>query len=170
MKIPPRITYLVMAIAAIGLLACGWYLQHVLKERPCPLCILQRMAFIGIAAVSLVGAVTGHWPLARNERTKGISDLEWPELSRVVPIVVATFLLGIVPSYVLDHAGPTVQQDLYSFDMRWSAAQSTYNTMVVAPSPAAEPAPDDESDDDADSDEGAPIRGVPAVHPGGNAP
>lgn len=125
-----------------------------------------------IYILSLVQKVVWGEP---NERTKDIADLGWPELSRAVPLVVATFVLGIAPSFVLERATPAVQQDLYSFDMRWSASQSTHNTLVVPPTPAQEetaaPNEGEASDDDADSDEGSPvIRGVPAPGRGGNAP
>jgi disulfide bond formation protein DsbB len=50
---------------AIGFLVCGGllafalYLQHVENQDPCPLCILQRVAFIAMMAVFLIGALHG---------------------------------------------------------------------------------------------------------------
>lgn len=50
---------------AIGFLICAallgfaLYLQHVENQEPCPLCILQRVAFIAMMAVFLVGALHG---------------------------------------------------------------------------------------------------------------
>jgi protein dithiol:quinone oxidoreductase len=55
----PRLTLLLVGCASALLLAGAWYLQHVLKQRPCPLCILQRYAFIAIALVAFSGALFG---------------------------------------------------------------------------------------------------------------
>ena len=43
-------------------LAYALYVQHIDGLDPCPLCILQRMAMMGIAAVALLGVV---WPRGR---------------------------------------------------------------------------------------------------------
>ena len=42
-----------------GLLAFALYLQHVQNQEPCPLCILQRVAFIDMMAVFAIGAIHG---------------------------------------------------------------------------------------------------------------
>ena len=42
-----------------GLLAFALYLQYVEQQEPCPLCILQRVAFIAIMAVFLIAALHG---------------------------------------------------------------------------------------------------------------
>lgn len=55
----PRLGYLVGFLVCAGLLAFALYLQHVQGEDPCPLCILQRIAFMAMAAVFLVGALHG---------------------------------------------------------------------------------------------------------------
>jgi len=41
----------------LGLLACSLYLQHVVGLEPCPMCILQRYAFVLIALGALVAAL-----------------------------------------------------------------------------------------------------------------
>ena len=46
-----------------GLLAFALYLQHVQGQEPCPLCILQRIAFIDMMAVFAVAAI--HAPARR---------------------------------------------------------------------------------------------------------
>lgn len=47
-----------LAIAAVSLALVGvaLYLQHARDMLPCPLCVIQRYLFIGIAIFSLVGA------------------------------------------------------------------------------------------------------------------
>lgn len=45
---------LLVALASIGMLGVGLYLQLVLDMLPCPLCIVQRYAFLKIALLCLV--------------------------------------------------------------------------------------------------------------------
>jgi len=55
----PRLGYAVGFLVCAGLLGFALYLQHVEGQDPCPLCILQRIAFIGMMAVFAVGALHG---------------------------------------------------------------------------------------------------------------
>lgn len=55
----PRLGYLVGFLACAGLVGFALYLQYVQGEDPCPLCILQRIAFMAMGAVFLVGALHG---------------------------------------------------------------------------------------------------------------
>lgn len=55
----PRVAFAVMFAVCVGLIAFALYLQHALKLEPCPMCILQRYAFIAIALVALVAAIHG---------------------------------------------------------------------------------------------------------------
>lgn len=57
--ISPRIGYLAGFLACVGLFAFALYLQYYEYQNPCPLCILQRVAFIAMMAVFLVAAVHG---------------------------------------------------------------------------------------------------------------
>jgi len=49
---------LLLAIAAVSLALVGaaLYLQHAKDMLPCPLCVIQRYLFLGIAIFSLIGA------------------------------------------------------------------------------------------------------------------
>ena len=47
------------AAACAGLLGFGYYLQFAQHLEPCPLCILQRLAFMAFGLTFLVGAVIG---------------------------------------------------------------------------------------------------------------
>jgi disulfide bond formation protein DsbB len=53
-----RPALLTIAFTALALVGAALYLQHVKDMLPCPLCVLQRYAFLGIALFSLVGAFT----------------------------------------------------------------------------------------------------------------
>jgi disulfide bond formation protein DsbB len=52
-----RTLYLLGFLACSGLIAFALYTQYVLGMDPCPLCILQRVAFIGVGLVFLIGAL-----------------------------------------------------------------------------------------------------------------
>ena len=54
-----RSGYLAGFLVCAGLLAFALYLQYVEQQEPCPLCILQRVAFIAIMAVFLIAALHG---------------------------------------------------------------------------------------------------------------
>ena len=55
----PRRFYLFLAIVCAALLSYGYYTQFVDGLEPCPLCIFQRLAYIGIIIFSLAGLVHG---------------------------------------------------------------------------------------------------------------
>ena len=54
-----RLINLFIALACLSLLGFGYYLQFVQDLDPCPLCILQRVAYLGVGLVCLVGLVHG---------------------------------------------------------------------------------------------------------------
>jgi len=45
-----------MALTGIGMLAFGLYLQHVVGLNPCPMCIVQRYALLGVVVLAAVGS------------------------------------------------------------------------------------------------------------------
>src|SRR3954468_19053037 len=60
----PRRVLALVALACVGLLAFGLYLQHVVGLEPCPMCIVQRYAMVLVALVAGVAAATrsrGAW-------------------------------------------------------------------------------------------------------------
>lgn len=56
---PYRLHCLLGAVACAALLGYALYVQHVLFVDPCPMCILQRVAFAAFGLVCLVGAAHG---------------------------------------------------------------------------------------------------------------
>ena len=61
-----RLVYTGIFLVCFGLIGFGLYLQHAQGIEPCPLCILQRYAFIAIGVIALVAALhnpgtTGRW-------------------------------------------------------------------------------------------------------------
>ena len=53
----PRWLYLAGAIVVALLFLAALYLQYVLKQEPCPLCMVQRVIFIAIGTIFLIGAL-----------------------------------------------------------------------------------------------------------------
>jgi len=52
-----RLFFLSIFIVCTSLLGFGLYLEHVVGLEPCPLCVFQRVAFIVIALLALIGAI-----------------------------------------------------------------------------------------------------------------
>ena len=52
----PRRVLALVAAGCVAMLAFGLYLQHVVGLNPCPMCIVQRYALIGVVVVSALGA------------------------------------------------------------------------------------------------------------------
>ena len=53
----PRRILGAVALACVAMLAFGMYLQHVVGLEPCPMCIVQRYALIGVTVVAGVTAL-----------------------------------------------------------------------------------------------------------------
>ena len=58
-KLTPRLGYGMGFLVCLALFAFALYLQYYEQQEPCPLCILQRIAFIALAAVFLAAALHG---------------------------------------------------------------------------------------------------------------
>jgi len=62
----PRAWFLFVFLACAGMLGYALYVQHIDFIDPCPLCVLQRMAFMWIGVVSLLAFIhnpggAGRW-------------------------------------------------------------------------------------------------------------
>lgn len=54
-----RLGYALGFLACAGLLAFAYYLEYVERQEPCPLCMLQRLAYIDMMIVFAVAAIHG---------------------------------------------------------------------------------------------------------------
>ena len=52
-----RLIYLAIFLVCAGLIGFALYLQYSLGLEPCPMCILQRYAFIVVGVIALVAAI-----------------------------------------------------------------------------------------------------------------
>jgi disulfide bond formation protein DsbB len=55
-EVPVRAWFAALALGAFGLVAAGMELQNLLRLAPCPLCIFQRLLYMVIGVVALLGA------------------------------------------------------------------------------------------------------------------
>jgi len=55
----PRLGYAIGFVVCAGLLGFALYLQYFEGQEPCPLCALQRVAFMALAVAFLAGALHG---------------------------------------------------------------------------------------------------------------
>lgn len=55
----PRLFYLGLVLFCSALLGFGFYLQFSRGLEPCPLCIFQRLAFMGVILFAAIGLVHG---------------------------------------------------------------------------------------------------------------
>ncbi len=69
MMLNSRLIYLAMFLACAGLIGFALYLQHALGLEPCPMCILQRYAFIVVGVIALAAAI--HNPTLPGRRIYG---------------------------------------------------------------------------------------------------
>ena len=57
MSLNSRMIYLAIFLVCAALIGFALYLQHALGLEPCPMCILQRYAFIVVGVIALVAAI-----------------------------------------------------------------------------------------------------------------
>jgi protein dithiol:quinone oxidoreductase len=55
----PRLIFGLIALICAALLGYGYYLEYFAGQIPCPLCILQRLAFIAVLIITLIAVVHG---------------------------------------------------------------------------------------------------------------
>jgi disulfide bond formation protein DsbB len=87
MQANSRAYFLLIAVLSFAMLGAALYFQFVEGYQPCPLCIMQRFAFVGIGLFSLLAA------LAQNTRTlwQGLGML-----SGVAGIAVAGYHVSLL--------------------------------------------------------------------------
>lgn len=61
-KVPLRVWFATLSLGCFGLVAVGMELQNLLRLAPCPMCIFQRVLYLVIGALALLGFL---WPVAR---------------------------------------------------------------------------------------------------------
>jgi protein dithiol:quinone oxidoreductase len=108
----PRLVYLALCLSCAGLMGFGLYLQHVEHLEPCPLCILQRYAFVVTGSIALIAAIHG----ARSVGTWIYSTLLVLSAGAGAVIAARQTWLQHNPPKVLD-CGPDLAYMLESFPL-----------------------------------------------------
>jgi disulfide bond formation protein DsbB len=54
-KMNPRTLLLSIALACFGVVGVALYLQHAVDLAPCPMCVIQRYAFLTVGIAALIG-------------------------------------------------------------------------------------------------------------------
>lgn len=54
-----RGAYAAGALVCLGLMAAALYLQYIEHQEPCPMCIMQRIAYVGLLVLFIIAAVHG---------------------------------------------------------------------------------------------------------------
>ncbi|MEC5396342.1 disulfide bond formation protein B [Uliginosibacterium sp. H1] len=65
----PRLAFFLIFLFCAGLIVAGLILQHVAGLHPCPMCIMQRYAFIACGLIALIAAL--HHPGSGGRRFYG---------------------------------------------------------------------------------------------------
>lgn len=60
----PRAPFAIALAASLGLALGGVLMAELLRLAACPLCIIQRMLYLALAAVAALGLLVAHRPLA----------------------------------------------------------------------------------------------------------
>lgn len=65
MRPTPRAVFAAVFLACAGLIATALYMQYEMGQEPCPMCVLQRYAFVCIGIVALAAAIHGPAAIGR---------------------------------------------------------------------------------------------------------
>jgi protein dithiol:quinone oxidoreductase len=96
-----------------GLLAFAYYLQYVEGQDPCPLCMVQRVAFYLLAAVFLVAAL--HGPARRGRLIYGLLAFVVAALGAAV--AARHVWLQNLPKHLVPSCGPDLAYMLKKFPL-----------------------------------------------------
>lgn len=55
----PRVLFALTAVGCAALLGYGYYLQFALNIEPCPMCIFQRLCYMALVFITVLGALHG---------------------------------------------------------------------------------------------------------------
>ena len=112
-EIPRRWLNLGGFLVCSGLLAFAYFLQYFRDLEPCPLCILQRVAFFSLGVVFLVAAI--HNPGRTGSRVYGLL-ITLAGLGGIITAVRHLWLQNLPPGNVPD-CGPGLEYMLEVFPL-----------------------------------------------------
>ena len=124
MILPNRVFFLLIVIGCTGLLSFGYYLEFHQSLVPCPMCIFQRLCYIGIIVVALGAAIQGP------ARVAGILYCAGIAIFAALGAVIAgrqTWLQHL-PSELIPECGPGLEFMLEIYPLRQAIAKALMGT------------------------------------------
>ncbi len=70
MRLAPRAAFALIFVGCVALVGFAIYMQEIKGLEPCPMCVLQRYAFVAMGVVALAGAL--HGPGARGAKVYAV--------------------------------------------------------------------------------------------------
>lgn len=113
MKFSPRLGFALGFAVCAALLGVGYYLQYVDGLEPCPLCMVQRLAFFAVGAVFLVAAL--HGPRRTGAIAYGVSAFVIAALGAAV--AARHVWLQHLPKHLVPECGPGLDYMLKKFPL-----------------------------------------------------
>lgn len=113
MTLTPRTGFAVGFAICAGLLGFAYYLQYVEGQDPCPLCMVQRVAFYVLAAVFLLAAL--HGPARGGCRVYGVLGFIAAALG--ASVAARHVWLQHLPSHLVPSCGPDLEYMLKKFPL-----------------------------------------------------
>jgi disulfide bond formation protein DsbB len=113
MTFNPRAGFAAGFALCAGLLGFAYYLQYVAEQNPCPLCMVQRVAFYLLAAVFLTAAL--HGPGRRGIMVYGVAAFVVAALGAAV--AARHVWLQSLPQHLVPSCGPGLEYMLKRFPL-----------------------------------------------------
>jgi len=113
MTLTPRTGFAAGFAICAGLLGFAYYLQYVDMQNPCPLCMVQRVAFYVLAALFLLAAL--HGPQRRGVMVYGVSAFVVAALGAAV--AARHVWLQLLPADQVPACGPGLEYMLKKFPL-----------------------------------------------------
>jgi protein dithiol:quinone oxidoreductase len=113
MPFKARTIFLLIFLCCLALLGFGLYLQHVKGLEPCPLCVMQRYAFVLIGLVALLAAL--HGPKRTGIRLYGVGTAIGALLG--IAVAVRHVWLEHLPKDQVPSCGPGLDFIMESFPL-----------------------------------------------------
>src|SRR5689334_15344882 len=113
MKFSPRLACALGFVVCASLLGFGYYLQYFDGQEPCPLCMVQRVAFFAVGITLLVAAL--HGPQRVGMMIYGASAFLFAALGAAV--AARHVWLQHLPKHLVPECGPGLEYMLKKFPL-----------------------------------------------------
>ncbi len=113
MTLTPRLGFAAGFAICAGLLGFAYYLQYVDMQDPCPLCMVQRVAFYVLGAIFLLAAL--HGPARRGRMIYGVAAFLTAALGAAV--AARHVWLQHLPAHQVPSCGPDLAYMLKKFPL-----------------------------------------------------